>query len=67
MRFIFHKMPWKVYFFQVMQDLEVSISRCGELIVYLMAIGAFSYLYVTLQRMMIVYLDGLALNQPYTY
>ncbi len=67
MRFIFHKMPWKVYSFQALQDLEHSISRYGQLIVYLMAIGAFSYLYVTLQKMMIIYLDGIALAQPNVY
>ncbi|MDH4091278.1 MAG: hypothetical protein OEV74_04260 [Cyclobacteriaceae bacterium] len=69
MRSIFLLMSQKLHFSEALtlNRLEYSLIRYGQLIVYLLAIGALGYCYISLQGMFADYLDGLALREPPNY
>jgi hypothetical protein len=62
-------MSQKLHFSEALtlNRLEYSLIRYGQLIVYLLAIGALGYCYISLQGMFADYLDGLALREPLNY
>jgi uncharacterized membrane protein len=63
MSYIASKMSQKLHISGTLNRSEYSLARYGQIVIYLFAIGVISYLYISIQKIIINYLDSLALGQ----
>jgi len=57
------KMSQKLHISGALNRSEYSFMRYGQIVIYLFAICVISYLYIAMQKIIINYVDNLALGQ----
>jgi hypothetical protein len=61
------KMSQKLHLSETINRPEYSFMRYGQILIYLFALGVISYLYISVQKIIINYLDTLAVGQIPNY
>lgn len=62
MRSLFIKKSQRLSFPEI-NHTQKLLNHYGQMIIYLLAIGFISYFYISIQNMVMNYIDGLALGQ----